>query len=67
MTEKRSEKHERARNSLPDELKPAFDELVADYKFATIQQFGKGYVAYGVLAELVRIGWRFMGEPKKSE
>jgi hypothetical protein len=37
--EARSEKHEQARNILPDELKPVFDELVEDYKFATIKAY----------------------------
>lgn len=59
----RSEKHEQARNSLPEELKPVFDELVEDYKFATIKRYGQGYVAYAVLAELVRVGWRHVAEP----
>lgn len=29
-----------------------FDELVEDYKFATIKRYGQGYVAYIVLADL---------------
>jgi hypothetical protein len=58
MNEQRSETHEQARNSLLDELKPAFDDQVADYKFATIQSFGRGYVAYEVLATWIRAGWR---------
>ena len=40
---KRSEKHEEARNTLPDQLKPVFDELVADYAFATITPYGQGW------------------------
>lgn len=63
----RTEKHEQARNSLPDELKPVFDELVEDYKFATITRYGQGYVAYLVLADLVRIGWRHTSEPLADE
>lgn len=58
----RTEKHEQARNSLPDELKPVFDELVEDYKFATIKRYGQGYVAYVVLADLVKVGWRHVAE-----
>ena len=54
---KRSEKHERARDSLPDELKLVFDELVADYKFSTAVRHGSPYVSYVVLADLVRVGW----------
>jgi len=51
-------KHEEARNTLPDDLKPIFGELVEDYKFATVKRYGQGYVAYIVLADLVRVGWR---------
>lgn len=64
MDEKpRSEKQDQARNSLPEELRPVFDELVADYRFATIQRFGQGYVAYIVLADLIRVGWRHTSAP----
>ena len=31
----RTEKHEQARSGLPDKLRPVFDELVEDYRFAT--------------------------------
>ena len=34
---RRTAKHEEARNTLPDDLKPVFDELVEDYKFATVK------------------------------
>jgi hypothetical protein len=47
-------------------LKEPYDDLVADYKFATIQRFGRGYVAYDVLADLIRVGWRYTGEAKKG-
>jgi hypothetical protein len=63
MAGERTEKHEQARNSLPNEFKPIFDELVADYKFATARRYGQGYVAYNVLADLVRVGWRHTAEP----
>jgi hypothetical protein len=60
---KRSPKHEEARNTLPDELKPVFDEMVEDYKFATAKRYGTGYVAYIVLADLIRVGWRHVAAP----
>ena len=47
-----------ARNSLPEELRPIYDRLVDEYHFATTQKYGQGYVAYTVLAELVRQDWR---------
>ena len=54
----RIEGYEEARNSLPDDLKPVFDSLVEDYKFAATVRHGRGYVSYIVLADLVRAGWR---------
>jgi hypothetical protein len=62
LTPKRAE----ARASLPDELKPIFDQLVDDYRFATFEKFGNGYVAYSVLAELVRVGWRRSHEENRA-
>ena len=58
MEEKYSAKREEARNSLPDELRPAFDDLVADYKYAATLRHGKPYISYTVLADLVKAGWR---------
>jgi hypothetical protein len=59
----RSEKHEAARNTLPDELKPVFDDFVGDYKFAATKHHGSPYVSYIVLAEMVRLGWRLGAAP----
>lgn len=64
---KRTDKHEEARNSLPDDLKPAFDEIVEDYKFATVKRYGNGYVAYIVLADLIRVGWRHTADPLSED
>ena len=66
MPEKRSEKHEQARNSLPDELKPVFDDFVADYKFFGTKHYGSPFVSYAILAEMVRAGWRPSAEPIKD-
>jgi hypothetical protein len=63
MERPRSEKHELARKSLPEELGPVFDDLVTDYKFAATKQHGSPFVSYGVLAEMVRLGWRLGAEP----
>ena len=57
MEEKYSEKREEARNSLPDELKPVFDDLVADYKHAATLRYGRPYISYTILADLVKAGW----------
>lgn len=60
---KRSEKHELARNSLSEELKPVFDAFVDDYKFAATIHHGRPFVSHVVLAEMVKAGWRRVGEP----
>lgn len=60
---KRSEKHELARNSLPEELRSIFDDFVADYKFAGTIHHGSPFVSYIILAEMVKAGWRLTGEP----
>ena len=60
---KRSEKHEQARNSLPEELRAVFDAFVEDYKFAGTIHHGSPFVSYIILAEMVKAGWRPSGEP----
>ena len=61
--DKRSEKHEQARNSLSEELRSVFDDFVADYKFAGIKHYGSPFVSYIILAEMVRAGWRLGAKP----
>ncbi|MHC4462169.1 MAG: hypothetical protein ACYS30_12175 [Planctomycetota bacterium] len=65
MVIKKSEKFKQARTGLPDELKPIYDDLVTQYAFHTTRLFGRGYVAYEVLASLVRDGWRCSEKPNK--
>ena len=60
--QRRSENHELARNSLPDELKPIFDDFVNDYRFAATKFHGAPFVSYKVLAWMVRMGWRLTAE-----
>jgi hypothetical protein len=54
-----------ARNSLPEELRPVFDEFVSDYRFAATGRYGKPYISYIVLADMVRAGWRLSAKPIK--
>jgi len=63
MAEKPSEKQIEARNNLPEELKPVFDDFVADYKYAATMRHGRPYISYIVLADMVRAGWRPSAEP----
>ena len=58
MKEKQSQKQLEARDTLPDKLKPIFDELVSDYRYAATLRHGKPYVSYMVLADMIKAGWR---------
>jgi len=53
-----SPKYQEARDGLPEELRPIYDELVADYASFTFKAYGAGYVAYKVIAALGLEGWR---------
>jgi hypothetical protein len=56
-----SPKYIEARNTLGDELKPIYDEVVAAYRYAATLRHGKPYVSYIVLADMVKAGWRMKG------
>ena len=66
MEEKRSIKQEQARDTLPDDLKPIFDQFVSDYKYAATMRHGAPYVSYMVLADMIRAGWRLTTGPIKE-
>ena len=53
-----SEKSRDAEKMLPETLRPIYRKLVEDYEFLTTIHYGRGYVAYKVVAELVLAGWR---------
>ena len=57
-----SEKYQAVRESLPEELRPIFRQLEEEYAFHTHVKYGRGYVAYAILAELLRDGWRQSGK-----
>jgi len=61
-----SEKSKQAEAKLPNELKSIYRQMVQDYEFQTQVKYGRGYVAYDVLAEMVLAGWRPSTEPQKS-
>jgi len=62
-TPKRSEKYEQARSTLPEELRPVFDQFVDDYKFAGTVHHGSPFVSYIILSEMVKAGWRPTADP----
>jgi hypothetical protein len=47
-----------AESRLPDDLKPVYRRMVKEYAYLTELRYGRGYVAYQVLADLVLAGWR---------
>ena len=67
MDAHRTEKHEQARNSLPESVRPVFDDFVADYRFAATKVHGSPFVSYMVMAEMVRAGWRLAAEPIRED
>ena len=61
-----SEKSKQAEAKLPNELKSIYRQMVQDYEFQTQVKYGRRYVAYEVLAEMVLAGWHPSAEPQKS-
>ncbi len=54
-------KYEEGAAGLPEELRPIYRQLVEQYEFLTISHYGRGYVAYKVLADLILSRWRDVG------
>ncbi len=59
-------KSKEAEAKLPEELRPVYRQMVQQYEFFTHVRFGRGYVAYEVLAEMVLAGWRPSGDMHSS-
>ncbi len=55
---KASPKFIEARNSLPENLRPVYDQMVEQYAFHALVLYGRDWVAYKIIAALVRDGWR---------
>ncbi|HEV2296863.1 MAG TPA: hypothetical protein VGR35_23690 [Tepidisphaeraceae bacterium] len=58
-----SPKYRAAEQRVPEELRPEFQRLVKEYEFCTTLRYGRGYVAYEVLADLILAGWRASATP----
>ena len=54
----------KALSCLPEELQPIYKALVEDYKFHALARYGKAWVAYDVIADLVKSGWRLESTPE---
>jgi len=52
-----------ARSSLPEPLWPIYQDFVEQYKFYALTRYGKAWVAYDVIADLVKAGWRDTSKP----
>ena len=58
-----SPKSQAAEGRLPEELRPIYRQLVEQYAFSTTVRYGRGYVAYEVIADLILAGWRASAPP----
>ena len=61
-----SPKSKEAEATLPAELRPVYQQMVQEYEFLTHVRYGRGYVAYQVLAQMVLAGWRCSAEVHPS-
>ena len=61
-----SPKSKEAEAKLPQELRAVYRQMVQQYEFLTHVKYGRGYVAYEVLAEMVLAGWRPSGDMHPS-
>lgn len=53
-----SPKSQQAEGRLPEQLRATYRRIVEEYEFLTHVRYGRGYVAYEVLADAVLSGWR---------
>ncbi len=53
----KSEKYLKAREKLPEELWDTYKQMVDEYSYHAHLMYGRNWVAYDVIAELVKSGW----------
>lgn len=53
-----SDKYKEAEATIPEDLKPVLKRFVEEYEYLTTTHYGKNYVAYRVLDDLVLAVWR---------
>jgi len=61
-----SAKSQAVENALPEELQPTYRRMVQEYEFLTHVRYGRGYVAYEILGQMVLSGWRPSAEPHEA-
>jgi hypothetical protein len=54
--------YEDIRKSLPEDLRNIFEMIVEDYKYSAHLHYGKQFVSYVVLGDLIKAGWRRTAE-----
>jgi len=57
MNELPKKKKDEVRDSLPVSKRAIFDRLVEEYKFHSLSLYGRAFVSYAILGELVKEGW----------
>ncbi len=62
---KGSKKKDEALRTLPEDLRPVFEELVIDYQGFAMNHHRMPFVSHVVLADLVREGWRRTAERRE--
>jgi len=55
---KRTPTYVEGERMLPSELYPVFEQLMAEYQFASFKHHGKKFASPKVIAELILMGWR---------
>lgn len=64
---KRTPIYIKAEQSLPPELHSIFEQLVAEYQFASLKHHGRTFSSPKVIAELILMGWRSPALPVTEE
>lgn len=62
---KRTAAYIQAEQTLPRELHSVFEQLVAEYQFASFKHHGIKFCSPKVIAELITMGWRSIVIPSK--
>jgi hypothetical protein len=62
-----SEKYLKAREKLPKEMWETYKHMVDEYSYFSFKLYGKSWVAYEVIAELIRSGWHNSKEKENKK
>lgn len=57
-TVKKSKTYIEAEAKLPTTLRPIFEQMIDDYRFAALKHHGSKFYSPKVIAELILMGWR---------